>query len=697
MLAHALRPSRTLRDRSIFSLKTFLAAMAGLYISFRLDLSEPGWAALTAYVVSQPLSGMMLSKSFSRILGTVIGAVMSIILVATLSDARELFVLAIALWIGGCLYWSVFLRDAPTAYGAMLSGYTAAIIGFPAVLAPETVFDTAVARCLEISIGIVCATIMSRIVFPSRTGDVLRATMTRCLDDVARWAVDTLRGHRDDDQGQADVRKLIADTSALDSLRIHAVLDSPEMRNQDKVVRALHGRLLTLSSYLVALHDRLKLLRQQCPEAMERLTPLLEGTALLLSTDRDVTVVNEALESRIRAARPSFEAMHRNPVLVLEYNILQRLLDVLRIWRETASLKQAFASEQVPVDLDEIPEMSRYRDHTLALVASAVSVVAVITTSAFWIYTGWDHGASAATFSGMLTCIMASHDNPVKSSQGFFKATVFSAVVAAIYLFAVFPAIDGFPMLVAVLAVLYLPTGIMLTSARYGTLATPFLLNIFALLSIHNIMTIRFDGFINSTSALLVGMLSALIMFRLLRPVGVDWAIRRLTRGVMRDLAQIAAAKKPEPRISFESRMFDRINSLRLRLNPSLSNERAHLEGILTALRMGLNMLVLQRNLPSMPEPLARSIRRTMDQMSAHFRRYGTDPERFADNTVISAINQSIADTFAAKENSHAKAVDTLVALHSLRNTLTQHPGFFGIKMPSPETGPNLPTSQAVS
>ena len=48
----------------------------------------------------------------------------------------------------------------------MLAGYTVALIGFPSVSASETVFDTAVARVQEISLGIVCASLVSMLVLP---------------------------------------------------------------------------------------------------------------------------------------------------------------------------------------------------------------------------------------------------------------------------------------------------------------------------------------------------------------------------------------------------------------------------------------------------------------------------------------------------------------------------------------------------
>ena len=76
----------------------------------------------------------------------------------------ELLVLALALWAAVCLYVSLLDRT-PRSYMFMLAGYTAALIGFPAVLDPGAIFDTALARIEEITLGIVCASLVSSLAF----------------------------------------------------------------------------------------------------------------------------------------------------------------------------------------------------------------------------------------------------------------------------------------------------------------------------------------------------------------------------------------------------------------------------------------------------------------------------------------------------------------------------------------------------
>src|SRR5262245_3528035 len=86
----------------IFAVKTFAASLLALYIAFWAGLDDPRWSFLTVFVVSQPDSGLVLAKSFYRILGTIAGVIVTIALVFGLAQYGELFVAALAVWIGLC-------------------------------------------------------------------------------------------------------------------------------------------------------------------------------------------------------------------------------------------------------------------------------------------------------------------------------------------------------------------------------------------------------------------------------------------------------------------------------------------------------------------------------------------------------------------------------------------------------------------
>src|SRR3982074_401614 len=133
----------------VFALRTFAAAMLALSIALWRDMPRPYWAMTSVYITSNPLTGATWSKAVYRMLGTLIGAAGTIALVPNLVNAPELLSLAIALWVGVFLYFSLF-DGAPRRYVVMLSGYTVALLGFPILAAPELTFDIVSSRVQEI-------------------------------------------------------------------------------------------------------------------------------------------------------------------------------------------------------------------------------------------------------------------------------------------------------------------------------------------------------------------------------------------------------------------------------------------------------------------------------------------------------------------------------------------------------------------
>jgi uncharacterized membrane protein YccC len=118
----------------IFAAKTTASGLIALLVAFTFNLDQPYWALLTVFIVSQPLqSGQVLAKSSYRIIGTVIGAVVALLLVALFAQERVLFLGALALWIGLCAFGSQYTRNF-AAYSFVLSGYTVAIVGIPGAL-----------------------------------------------------------------------------------------------------------------------------------------------------------------------------------------------------------------------------------------------------------------------------------------------------------------------------------------------------------------------------------------------------------------------------------------------------------------------------------------------------------------------------------------------------------------------------------
>jgi len=175
----------------IFSVNCYIATIFTMLAAFSLDLKSPGWAMTTVYLTSQPLSGAMRAKAVYRVIGTFVGGTAMVAIVPNLIDAPELTTLAIILWVALCVFVSLLDRT-PRSYMFVLSGYTAALIGFPSVLAPDTVFDTAVSRVEEITLGVVCAAIVNSLIFPESVFSAFEKKLRGAIADARGWLADGL-------------------------------------------------------------------------------------------------------------------------------------------------------------------------------------------------------------------------------------------------------------------------------------------------------------------------------------------------------------------------------------------------------------------------------------------------------------------------------------------------------------------------
>ena len=74
--------------RLLFGLRLWAAVILALYIAFWLELDNAYWAATSAALVSQPHLGASMRKGWYRMIGTVIGAVVIVLMTAAFPQDR---------------------------------------------------------------------------------------------------------------------------------------------------------------------------------------------------------------------------------------------------------------------------------------------------------------------------------------------------------------------------------------------------------------------------------------------------------------------------------------------------------------------------------------------------------------------------------------------------------------------------------
>ena len=221
-----------------FAVKTFAASLLALYIAFWAGLDDPRWSFLTVFVVSQPDSGLVLAKSFYRILGTIAGLLVAIALVFGLAQYGELFVAAVAVWICFCNFAARAVRNF-ASYGFQLAGYTVAIVGIPAALAPTGAYDLLVARCTEILLGIICATLVSRLVLVRDLSPKLIELVRDLTRRADSFATVLLQPDADHERLTAERTELAKAYLDVQAMQHSTYFESAEARVLDQPLRRL--------------------------------------------------------------------------------------------------------------------------------------------------------------------------------------------------------------------------------------------------------------------------------------------------------------------------------------------------------------------------------------------------------------------------------------------------------------------------
>ncbi|KLN54194.1 FUSC family protein [Variovorax paradoxus] len=686
----AFQLPRFSRAELLFSSKSFAAAMLAMYLASRAGLPRPFWALMTTYVVAHPLAGAVRSKALYRFCGTLIGSVATVLLVPALSNAPELLTLVLALWVGLCLCISLFDRT-PRSYVFMLAGYTAALIGFPSVQTPLALFDTAVARVEEIGLGILCATLVHSIAWPTGLAPTVLGLLDRTLQDARKWLGDLLQpaGRRTDGEPQplaADRRRLAGDITQLRLLSTHVPFDTTHLRWTAGAIRAMQDRVAALTPALSAVEDRLLALEQAEGTLAPDVTAVLAQAAQWLQEESAPGSEPEGDAARLQSLqllRRSIEALGATPPSAqhtpwgraLRIGLAGRLEDLVEGWRACARLRmdidEGLKGALPPRRTAALGSRVLHRDYGMALLSALAAVLAICLCGAFWIVTGWPMGSAATMMAAVFCCFFATMDDPVPAIHGFLKYTLWSIPVSALYVLVLMPLVQDFGMLVVVCAPAFLLLGLYMARPAHFMAAMALLFGVAGTLAMHDTANADLVSFINSMLGQVIGVVVAARVTRLVRSVGADWSARRIQRATWRELGEMAGAAQRQGAQgdAYAVRMLDRIGLLA----PRIAQAGSTIEGVaandaLRDLRMGADIDVLQRVRVQLPPASAAAL---LGGISQFFRQRGRgrmDAARPAN--LLPQIDEALSAVLDARRVPSPASRSAVTALVGLRRNL---------------------------
>jgi uncharacterized membrane protein YccC len=379
-----------------FGIRIWIAVVVALAVSFWLELEAPASAAVTVAILAVPTRGGALDKARFRVVGTIIGVAVAIVIVALFSQTRDLMLAVFAGWIGLSVYAAGML-DGNHAYAAVLSGYSVALIAIQQLDTPERVFESGMARGAAIMVGVAAIAVVNDLLaapdsFPQLASRL--AALHQRVRDYARPA------HRDADVATA--AELLRDIAAL-----RPEIASLATESASGSIRSAAARS-TVVALVAAVHAArgLKAVVTAANPAVGDMTLQSPGSAW----------ASREFHQRISEVREGLAALDAG----------QRHH---RAWR-----------------------MPLYRSRVIAAAAGLRAGVYLVLASSFFVLAGWPSAENSLSLIGLVIGLGAVSPNPQSFTIAAFIAAPIAAVLTGTLEFLILDGVTEFPLLALALA-----------------------------------------------------------------------------------------------------------------------------------------------------------------------------------------------------------------------------------------------------
>lgn len=518
----------------IFATKTFVAGMLALYIAFSLNLAYPIWAIGTVFVIANPYSGMTSSKSLYRVLGTLLGAIVSIAVTPLLINTPWLFTFFLAAWVGFCLYISLLDRT-PRSYVSMLAGYTTVIICYNIIYYADTVsiFDMAIGRFLEITVGVVCSAIISTTIFPMHIGPAVQIRVAKTIQDTHALFDQILLDQKQLDSYNQLLGDITRDTSDIHAMAVHLSYEKSSLQGMTKPLQEMLHQLTVLVANLVAMSERMKQLDQMDLSYRTHLKEVHGHIAEFLKDEYEIKPhelnllppqFDSDFDALVTLARPE-QAVILNGLKMDIRHFIQNVRAVKLIWQRIQQGDDSLPESIAPLTT-RYPSL--HRDHGVAVRGGVSAFMIIMIATAFWILSGWKAGFMLAEMAAITACILTAMDNPVPALKMFIRANIYAAVVVFIYAYGIFPHVTSFWELGVVLAPFIIFCLMLFPHPPLTGLGLPLLMGTVMGLNFQNTYALDQITFFDASIGSLIGPMISVYVIHLVRAMSPDITVQRI-------------------------------------------------------------------------------------------------------------------------------------------------------------------------
>ena len=426
------------RSAWAFALRTWAAMIVALYAAFWLQLDSASSAATTVGILALRTRGRAYQKAVYRVIATIIGVVASFVIAGLFPQSRALFMVGFAGWLGLCVCAGGLL-DGNRAYGAVLSGYTVALVAVTQIDSPQNVFSTGVNRGAAIVVGIAALALVSNVFAAPNVHTGLSGKLAAAHQRMRAFALAILRGESADPIQSANLLREITalrpDITALAS------------ESSDGSARSAAARNAAVA--LVAGVSATRALASLPPTTSPSLRKAL-GAALVDGLGEESLTLELGSPGRIDVAYANpHDALftHHARALLIENRRAHGAIEDLQAGRHPARNIQA------PI----------YRSRRAAVRDGLRAFLVVLISAIVLSLGGWPFASLGVALVAVLIALSANNPNPRAYASAAVIAMPIAALLAGATEFLILDGVDQFPLLAIGMAPSVLAAALLLT------------------------------------------------------------------------------------------------------------------------------------------------------------------------------------------------------------------------------------------
>ena len=551
-------------DAVKFAIKGVLAMALALYVAMFFNLDRPYWALIGAiFLQMRPESGLVIEKGIYQILGTVIGGAFGIILLESFSGEPLMAMTCLALWLGVNSGLSALARRVNLIYAFAMAGMTACLVVLlvmvqPAQASSATIFDIAQARVSEIIVGVICAALVSTLIWPVKVSAVLRTNSRDTINQTLSYLALELDHKSSHEERHQAIDNILETLNAVSDDSTAIRYEGPHGPGRSRASNLLTNKTLSLLA-LIQIFGRLQrnhpdligdALRTLIDDMYQSFTEIANASTFTQSHE-----LAQAL--RRRQSRYAQQAKHESPLTLRLFKIAQELnADLIVILKSY----DALSGEHQP--RLNAPRIKAHHDPLVGLTTGLRSAVMFSVGAFLWLSTGASAVLMMMILPVVFSIMMARLPLPILTVvlRRILVGVVIAVGLTVFYALPLLARSSGdYELLIMVLAGPYF-IGLLCIAERatlpYGLgIAIPF--TIFVMPSQGMTRAFQVDSTISNALAIVVGVSILYWLFKLITGPSLHLMMNRLIHNTCRDLENLSHRSNAD--LWFNARMGDRL------------------------------------------------------------------------------------------------------------------------------------------